>query len=297
VPATALKINWENNIVVELIDGKSLAESIIQTIKEKVDKIINLSKRPPCLAVILVGDDPASTVYVAHKRKKCETIGFKSEFFSLPATSSQEKLNNLIKTLNESDQVDGILLQLPLPKELNSDEALDLIDPKKDVDGLTSFNQGLLCQGRSAFEPCTPKGIITMIHSAGISIQGKKACVIGRSRLVGLPMALLLNQHNATVSLVHRHTKNPKDYTQEADILVVAAGVPHLVDDSWLKKGAVVIDVGIHRNKEGKLIGDVNFEKASKKASKISPVPGGVGPMTVASLMENTLKAYEERYF
>jgi len=292
-----LKINWENSIVVQLIDGKSLADNIIEEIKQKVDKIITLHKRPPCLAVILVGNDPASAVYVAHKRKKCETIGFKSEFFALPTTSSQEKLNTLIKKLNQSNDVDGILLQLPLPKELNSDEALDLISPTKDVDGLTPFNQGLLCQGRFAFEPCTPKGIMTMLHSVGISIQGKKTCVIGRSRLVGLPMALLLNKNNATVSLVHSHTKNPKDYTQEADILIVAAGVPHLVDDSWLKEGCVVIDVGIHRNKDGKLIGDVHLEKASKKASMISPVPGGVGPMTVASLMENTLKAYEERYF
>lgn len=287
-------MNWETEVVVDLIDGKKLAKETVARLKEKVSNLLEEGKRAPCLAVILVGDDPASHIYVSHKRKKCEAIGFKSEFLPLAANSSQEALNKLIKDLNQSNEVDGILLQLPLPKGLDSDEALDLIDPKKDVDGLTSFSQGLLCQGRASFESCTPKGIMTMLRHAGVSLEGKKACVIGRSRLVGLPMALLLNQNNATVSLLHSRTKDPKSYTKEADVVVVAAGVPHLVDDTWLKEGAVVIDVGMHRNQEGKLIGDVDFEKASKRASKISPVPGGVGLMTVASLMENTLKAYEE---
>ena len=278
----------------ELISGTKIAKEIVETLKEKTFSLRETGQRLPCLAVILVGKDPASEVYVSHKRKKCEKIGFTSKFFSLSEESSEKELHNLIEELNHAKNVDGILLQLPLPKNFNADKALDLISPEKDVDGLTSANQGLLLQKRASFIPCTPKGIITMLEKTGIELEGKRACVIGRSKLVGLPIALLLSEKNATVTMIHSRTKDPKELTKQCDIVVVAAGVPHLVDDTWLKEGAVVIDVGIHRGENGKLIGDVHSEKA-QKCSFLTPVPGGVGPMTVASLMENTYLAYEKR--
>ena len=279
----------------ELISGTKIAKELVETLKEKTFSLRETGQRLPCLAVILVGKDPASEVYVSHKRKKCEKIGFTSKFFPLSEEASEKELHNLIEELNHAKDVDGILLQLPLPKNFNTDKALDLISPEKDVDGLTSSNQGLLLQKRASFIPCTPKGIITMLEKTGIELEGKRACVIGRSKLVGLPIALLLSEKNATVTMIHSRTKNPKELTKQCDIVVVAAGVPHLVDDAWLKEGAVVIDVGIHRGKDGKLMGDVHSEKAQKKCSFLTPVPGGVGPMTVASLMENTYLAYEKR--
>lgn len=277
-----------------LMSGTKLSKKITESLKEKVSSLKSSGKRPPCLAVILVGEDPSSQVYVASKRKRCELIGFTSEFHPMEKGVSQAELHKLIEALNQSQSVDGILLQLPLPKGLDSFRAIETIAPEKDVDGLTSANQGLLFQGKPNFLPCTPKGIMSLLKEIDFSLEGKKACVIGRSRLVGLPISLLLSQANATVTMIHSRTLNPKELTREADLLVVAAGVPKLVDETWIKKGAVVIDVGTHRGEDGKLHGDVDFDKVQSLCQGITPSPGGVGPMTVASLMENTLDAYEK---
>lgn len=275
----------------DLINGSEISKKIITNLKEKVSNLLKKDLRKPCLAVILVGDDQASQVYVAHKRKKCEAIGFISKFYQLEKNTTQKVLCDLIVKLNQTKEVDGVLLQLPLPQPLDSTVAIDLIDPIKDVDGLTPYNQGLLCQGRQVHTPCTPKGIVSMLDYINYNVEGQLACVVGRSMLVGTPLTLLLTKKNATVINIHTKTTEPKKLTRQADLVVVAAGVPNLVDDTWLKEGCRVIDVGIHRE-NNKLVGDVNFEKATRKANYISPVPGGVGPMTVASLMENTFAAY-----
>lgn len=277
----------------QIIDGKTASKEIITTLKEKTSKLLAQGKRPPCLAVVLVGDDPASEVYVSHKRKACARIGFESKFLPLPPETTQGDLEKLVSELNEDKNVDGILVQLPLPKGLDKDSVINKIKPKKDVDGLTPYNQGLLIQGKQFHTSCTPKGIMHLLEKYSCNLEGKTACVIGRSILVGSPIGLLLRNKNATVINVHSRTKDPKQFTQQADVLVVAAGVRHLVDDTWIKEGAVVIDVGMHRI-NGKLSGDVNFDKACIKASYITPVPRGVGPMTVACLMENTYNAYLE---
>jgi methylenetetrahydrofolate dehydrogenase (NADP+)/methenyltetrahydrofolate cyclohydrolase len=279
-----------------IIDGKVIAQNIKNELKQKITVLQAAGKRPPCLAVILVGNDPASEVYVGHKKKACAEVGIESRSVTLPADVKQEILSEHLGKLNADPAVDGILLQLPLPKHLKSDEAIDLISPDKDVDGLTPYSQGLLNWKRPGLTSCTPLGIMELIQSTGMDMKGKRAVVIGRSVLVGLPVAVLLGNAGATVTSINSKTVKPEELCREADILVVAAGVKHMVRGDWIKPGAVVIDVGIHRDGDGKkLVGDVVFEEAASRAGWITPVPGGVGPMTIASLLSNCMTAYQRR--
>lgn len=277
-----------------IIDGKVIAQSIKDQLKQKTAALKAEGKRPPCLAVVLVGNDPASEVYVGHKKKACAEVGIESRSLTLPADISQETLSQHLRQLNADPDVDGILLQLPLPKHLQSDAAIDLISPEKDVDGLTPYSQGLLSWKRPGLTSCTPLGIMELINSTGIDLKGKRAVVIGRSVLVGLPIAVLLGNAGATVTSLNSKTIRPEEFCRAADILVVAAGVRHMVKGDWIKPGSLVIDVGMHR--DGKqLVGDVDFAEAVKTAGWITPVPGGVGPMTIASLLSNCVTAYERR--
>jgi methylenetetrahydrofolate dehydrogenase (NADP+)/methenyltetrahydrofolate cyclohydrolase len=279
-----------------IIDGKVIAQNIKNELKQKITAIHASGKRPPCLAVMLVGNDPASEVYVGHKKKACAEVGIESRSVSLPADINQETLCEHLRKLSADPNVDGILVQLPLPKHLKSDEAIDLISPEKDVDGLTPYSQGLLNWKRPGLTSCTPLGIMELINSTGVDLKGKRAVVIGRSVLVGLPVAVLLGNEGATVTSINSKTVKPEEICRGADILVVAAGVKQMVKGDWIKPGALVIDVGIHRDGEGKkLVGDVVYEDALKKAGWITPVPGGVGPMTIASLLSNCMTAYERR--
>lgn len=276
-----------------LIDGKAIAESIKDRVAQSVKQRKEQGLRIPGLAVILVGQDPASEVYVRNKTNSCEKVGFKSETIKLPAETSQKELEELIERFNNDDEIDGILLQLPLPKHLDSDPLLERIRPDKDVDGFHPFNLGRLAQRLPLLRPCTPKGIVTLLESTGQTLRGKDAVIVGASNIVGRPMGLELLLAGCTVTTTHRFTKNLPEKVAQADIVVVAAGKPGLVKGEWIKKGAIVIDVGINRLDDGKLVGDVEFEVASERAGWITPVPGGVGPMTVATLMENTLYAAE----
>lgn len=277
----------------QVIDGKSIAQKVKEELKSKVEGYLSEGKRAPTLAVVLVGDDPASHVYVGHKEKACAAVGIKSIAHKISGEVSQEELESLLRSLSADDEVDGILLQLPLPGHLDSDSALDCIDVKKDVDGLSPMNQGLLAVKKPGLFSCTPLGCMELIRSTGIDIAGKRAVVIGRSILVGTPVATMLNQANATVTVIHSKTSRPEEIAREADILVVAAGKHHLVDASWVKPGAVVVDVGMHRI-DGKLAGDVDFESVANVAAHLTPVPGGVGPMTIAMLLSNCLSAYQK---
>lgn len=275
----------------ELIDGKKISQDIKDEVKEKVAKLgeegIEVS-----LAVILVGNDPASSVYVNNKKKACEYTGIKSLSYELPEETSEEELLSLIAKLNEDDKVNGILVQLPLPKHIDENKVIRAISPDKDVDGFHPESVGRLSIGERGFVSCTPAGIIQLIKRSGETIEGKECVVIGRSNIVGKPMAMLLIRESGTVTVCHSRTKDLKEVTKRADILVVAIGKPKMIDGSYIKEGATVIDVGIHRTGEGKkLCGDVDFESAEKVAGKITPVPGGVGPMTIAMLMENTYQA------
>lgn len=273
----------------KIIDGKEISQSILNNVTDSVN---SLKKRGinPCLSVILVGDDPASQVYVRNKEKACEKVGIISKSLRLPATISQEELENIITDLNNDKNVNGILLQLPLPKHLNEEKALLKIEAAKDVDGFHVINTGKLMRGLDCIMPCTPKGCIEMLDYIGYNCDGKNAVVIGRSNLVGKPLAIMLLQKNATVTVCHSHTQDLKEITKKADILVAAIGKPKFVTEDMVKEGAVVIDVGINRV-DGKLCGDVDFDKCYEKVSYITPVPGGVGKMTIAMLMQNTLKA------
>ncbi|KZZ72166.1 bifunctional methylenetetrahydrofolate dehydrogenase/methenyltetrahydrofolate cyclohydrolase, partial [Oleiphilus sp. HI0130] len=250
-------------------------------------------KRRPGLAVILVGDDPASQVYVRNKTNACEKIGFTSEAIILPASTQQEELETLIDKFNNAPEMDGILVQLPLPDHLDSDALLERIRPDKDVDGFHPFNLGRLAQRLPLLRPCTPKGIITLLESTGQTIRGKDAVIVGASNIVGRPMGLELLLAGCTVTTTHRFTRNLPEKVSQADIVIVAAGKPGLVKGEWIKTGAIVVDVGINRLEDGSLVGDVEYEVAKERAGWITPVPGGVGPMTVATLMENTLYAAE----
>lgn len=275
----------------KIIDGKALAAKIRAELKDKIKK----SGKEVGLAVIIVGDDPASCVYVRNKTKACEETGIRSDTYALPATVSQAELEALIARLGKDDRVHGILLQLPLPERLNAEAALGKIPPEKDVDGFSAGNLGKLVLGKETIAACTPLGIMKMLESAGISPRGKHAVVLGRSETVGKPMALLLLNADATVTICHSRTTNLKDICREADILISAVGKPKFVTEDMVKVGAVVIDVGINRNEAGKLCGDVDFEKVAPKTSWITPVPGGVGPMTIAMLLCNTFAAaYKE---
>ena len=269
------------------IDGKALAEKVKEGVRVSAQQLA----RRPGLAVILVGNDPASKIYVASKRRDCEECGFYSEEYTLPETVPQEELLELIETLNVREDIDGILVQLPLPRQLDEQVVIQAIDPDKDVDGFHPVNTGNLLIGRPGFLPCTPAGVMEMIDEYQIDPAGKQAVVVGRSNIVGKPMALLLLRRNATVTICHSQTKNLKEICLGADILVSAVGREKLITGDMVKEGAVVIDVAMNRNEQGKLCGDVDFEAAGQKASYLTPVPGGVGPMTRAMLMQNTLLA------
>lgn len=273
-----------------LMDGKALAARIKSEVRMEAEKL----ERKPGLAVILVGDNPASRVYVNAKRRDCEECGFYSEEYALLADTTQEQLMELIEELNGRTDIDGILVQLPLPKHLDEQAVLDAIAPDKDVDGFHPVNAGRLLIGRSGFVPCTPAGCMRILDAYGIDPAGKRAVVVGRSNIVGKPMALLLLAENATVTVCHSRTENLAELCRQADILVSAVGSRNLITGDMVKEGAVVLDVAMNRNEEGKLCGDVDFDAVSQRASYITPVPGGVGPMTRAMLMQNTLQAAQQ---
>ena len=274
----------------EIINGKELAKKIRLKLKEEVDELKNNGIQPK-LSVIMVGNDKASEIYVHNKSKVCNEIGIDFEEFLLPEETTKEELLGLIENLNQRKDINGILLQSPIPKHLDIREAFNSIDYRKDVDGFHPINVGKLAIGEESFVSCTPAGVMEMLKEYGIEIQGKRAVVIGRSNIVGKPLSQLLLNANATVTVCHSKTQNIEQITKEADILIAALGKPKFVTANMVKNGAVVIDVGINRNDEGKLIGDVDFENVEKIASYITPVPGGVGPMTIAMLMKNVIKA------
>lgn len=274
----------------EIIDGKALAKKIRSELKEEVEELKKQGVHPK-LAVIMVGDDKASAVYVRNKSKACNEIGIEYEEFLRDSSITQEGLINLIKELNEREDIHGILLQSPIPDGLNIREAFNTIDYRKDVDGFNPINVGKLSIGEDCFVSCTPYGVVKMLEKYNIPTEGKRAVIVGRSNIVGKPLIQCLLNKNATVTVCHSRTKNIEEITREADILVAALGKPKFITADMVKDGAVVIDVGINRNEEGKLVGDVDFENVSKKASYITPVPGGVGPMTIAMLMYNVVKA------
>ena len=278
----------------ELIDGKALAKKIREELKEEVTELRKQGIIPK-LAVIMVGDDKASAVYVRNKSKACNEIGIEFEEYLKDANITQEELIALIKELNNRKDVDGILLQSPIPKGLDIREAFNTIDASKDVDGFNPINVGKLSIGEDAFISCTPYGVVKMLEAYNIPVEGKRAVIIGRSNIVGKPLIQCLLNKNATVTVCHSKTKNIDEITKQADILVAALGKPKFVTENMVKDGATVIDVGINRNEDGKLVGDVDFENVSKKASYITPVPGGVGPMTIAMLMYNVVKAAKAR--
>ncbi|MBY5993778.1 bifunctional methylenetetrahydrofolate dehydrogenase/methenyltetrahydrofolate cyclohydrolase FolD [Ferrimonas balearica] len=277
-----------------VIDGKAIAADIRQTIQHNVAERVRLGKRPPGLAVILVGQDPASQVYVGNKRRACEQVGFLSKSFDLPADTEETALLSLIDELNRDATIDGILVQLPLPAHIDSAKVIERIQPDKDVDGFHPYNVGRLAQRIPVLRPCTPMGIMTLIESTGVKTHGLHAVVVGASNIVGRPMTLELLLAGCTTTTCHRFTEDLKAEVGRADLLVVAVGKPHFIPGDWIKPGAIVIDVGINRLEDGRLVGDVDYPVAAERASHITPVPGGVGPMTIASLLENTLFACEQ---
>ncbi|MBP3703023.1 MAG: bifunctional methylenetetrahydrofolate dehydrogenase/methenyltetrahydrofolate cyclohydrolase FolD [Lachnospiraceae bacterium] len=274
----------------QIIDGKKISAQVKDELKEKV-AAENLDVT---LAVIQVGNDPASTVYVGNKKKACEYIGIRSLAYELPEETSEEELLELVRSLNEREDVHGILVQLPLPAHINEDLVIQTISPLKDVDGFHPQSVGALSIGQKGFVSCTPAGVIQLLKRSGVEIEGKECVIVGRSNIVGKPMALLMLRENATVTVCHSRTKNLKEVTKRADILIVAIGKPKFIDASYVKDGAVVIDVGIHRDENNKLCGDVDFASVEPKVSAITPVPGGVGPMTIAMLMNNCVEAKKE---
>lgn len=276
-----------------IIDGKTVSSSVKQRVAEECKSLYETTGKRPGLAVIIVGDDPASRVYVNNKKKACELVGFLSREYALPENTTQETLSDLIEQLNQDDEINGILCQLPLPKHLDEKAVIEKIAVEKDVDAFHCANVGKIMIGDFDFLPCTPSGIMEMLDYYNIPISGKECVVLGRSNIVGKPMAMLLLHKNGTVTICHSRTQNLKEVCQRADILVVAVGKPCFVTADMVKDGAVVIDVGINRKADGKLCGDVDFAQVEPKASYITPVPGGVGPMTIATLMKNTLTAFK----
>ena len=274
----------------KIIDGKAIAEQNLNKLKQEILERENNDIRRPCLAVILVGDDPASSIYVNKKKSACENVGIKSVSHQLPTDTTQSDLNDLINTLNQDEDVDGILVQSPLPKHLDEELIIELISPNKDVDGFHPFNIGSLAIRQPRLRSCTPYGVIKMLKASNINLEGLDATIVGVSNNVGRPMALELLLEKCTITSYHSRTKDLEGKVRQADLVVVAAGKQNLVRGEWIKKGAIVVDIGINRI-NNKLVGDVEFEVASQNASYITPVPGGVGPMTVATLMENTLQA------
>ena len=278
----------------QIISGTQLASQIKSNVAQQISQYVAQGKRAPGLAVILVGADPASQVYVGSKRKSCAEIGITSKSYDLPETTTEQALLELIKELNQDNTVDDILVQLPLPKHIDSTKVIEQISPEKDVDGFHPYNVGRLCQRIPTLRACTPYGVMKLLETTGISFYGKHAVIVGASNIVGRPMALELLLAGCTVTVTHRFTEDLASHIRQADILVVAVGKPKFIKGEWIKEGAVVVDVGINRL-EGKLVGDVEFDIAAQRASYITPVPGGVGPMTVAMLMQNTLSAYEKQ--
>ena len=276
----------------QILDGKAVAEDIKQQVKAAVDALLAEGKRRPGLAVVLVGANPASQVYVRNKRNACATVGFHSELHELPAETSQEALLALVDRLNDRDEIDGILVQLPLPDHIDENAVIERIAPAKDVDGFHPYNVGRLTLRTPLLQPCTPKGVMTLLERTGQKLEGLDAVIIGQSNIVGRPMALELLMARCTITVCHSRTKDLAGKVRGADLLVAAMGRPKFVPGAWIKPGAIVIDVGINRLEDGKLCGDVDFDSAKEKAAWITPVPGGVGPMTVATLLENTLQAY-----
>lgn len=275
----------------QLIDGKKIAQDIQQDIAKKVAVMTQQGNPTPGLAVILIGDNPASQIYVAHKQKACEQVGFYSEKIMLSQETKEEKLLSIIDDLNKNPKIHGILVQLPLPAHINNQTIIERISPLKDVDGFHPYNLGRLAQGNPVLRPCTPYGCLKLIESTGIILKGKDAVIVGSSMIVGRPMALELLIAKCTVTVCHSQTQHLADKIKQADILVVGTGKPELIKGAWIKEGAAVIDVGINRLANGSLKGDVEFETAKERASFITPVPGGVGPMTIAMLLSNTLQA------
>ena len=278
----------------KIIDGKAVSASVKDEIRDEITE----RGIKPCLAVILVGNDPASLVYVGNKKKACEYCGIESRSFELPEDTPEDELLSLIDRLNKDSEVNGILVQLPVPAHIDADKVIETISPLKDVDGFSRVSVGALSIGSEGFVSCTPAGIMELLHRYDVEISGKTCVVMGRSNIVGKPMAMLLLRENGTVTVTHTKTRDIKEITNRADILIAAVGQPEMIDESYVKDGAVVIDVGIHRldpdkNNGKKLCGDVDFDSVKDKASLITPVPGGVGPMTIAMLMKNTLKAFD----
>ncbi len=277
----------------KILDGKAIAADLRQQIKSRVDERVAAGLRRPGLAVILVGENPASQVYVRNKRKSCEEVGFLSTSHDLPATTTQEALLALIDQLNADETIDGILVQLPLPDHIDEESVIERILPTKDVDGFHPYNVGRLVLRMPVLRSCTPKGVMTLLERTGQKLEGLDAVIIGQSNIVGRPMALELLAARCTITVCHSRTKDLAEKARNADILVVAIGRGEYVPGDWVKQGAIVIDVGMNRNDEGKLVGDVHYESAKERASWITPVPGGVGPMTIVTLLENTLQAAE----
>lgn len=279
----------------QLIDGKSLANKVQENVAKATEALKQEKNIVPGLAVILIGDDPASQAYVKMKAKACEKVGFYSITHNMPDTISQDEIIATIEMMNDNPRIDGILVQLPLPKHIETDKILEVIDPKKDVDGFHPYNVGRLVTGLEGFVACTPLGVMKMFDAYDIALEGKDVCVVGASNIVGKPMASLLLNANATVTITHIYTKDLKAHTLAADIIIVGVGLPGLIKADMVKEGAIVVDIGINRLEDGKLVGDVDFPNVSKKCSYITPVPGGVGPMTIAMLLENTLKSAQKR--
>ena len=279
----------------KLINGKEISKKTKDAIKAEIEEIRKTGKRVPKLAVILVGDNPASQVYVRNKEKACAYVGMESLRINKDATLSEEELLKLIDELNHDDGVDGILVQLPLPKTIDEEKVLKAIAPEKDVDGFHPANIAKLFLNEEGFIPCTPYGMMVMLEEIGYDLDGKEVVVVGRSNIVGKPVALLALHHNATVTIAHSHTKNLQEVTSRADVLIAAIGKAKFFTADYVKEGAVVLDVGMNRDENGKLFGDVDFDDVKEKVSAITPVPGGVGPMTIAMLMKNTLLSYKRR--
>ena len=277
----------------QILDGKALGTKIRKEIAAEIKQLQHQGERVPGLAVILVGEDPASAIYVRNKRQACEEAGIKSVYHPLPKSTTQEDLIHLIEKLNDDPTIDGILLQLPLPAHIDSETVLEAIHPYKDVDGFHPYNLGRLAQRRPLLRPCTPYGIITLLDSIGETYKNKHAVIIGASNIVGRPMALEMLLAGSTITVCHRFTEDLKPHVASADILISAVGKPGLIKGDWIKPGSTLVDVGISRLANGSLAGDIEFEAAKKKAAWITPVPGGVGPMTVATLLKNTLFAYK----
>ncbi|HHR6052310.1 TPA: bifunctional methylenetetrahydrofolate dehydrogenase/methenyltetrahydrofolate cyclohydrolase FolD [Providencia alcalifaciens] len=281
-------------MLAKIIDGKTIAQAIRQEVAQKVQTRIANGKRAPGLAVILVGANPASQIYVGSKRRACEEVGFLSRSYDLPDTTTEAELLKLIDDLNQDTDIDGILVQLPLPAGIDNVKVIERIHPDKDVDGFHPYNVGRLCQRAPRLRPCTPRGIVTLLERYDINTYGLNAVIIGASNIVGRPMSLELLLAGCTTTVTHRFTKDLEQHVRNADLLVVAVGKPNFIPGEWIKPGAIVIDVGINRLENGKVTGDIDFDEASKRAAWITPVPGGVGPMTVATLIQNTLQACEE---